>query len=222
MPTLKKIYRSERQIDRQNTILKTTRKLVSHVGYDGLRMRVLAEKSGVSPMTLYNLYSSKDELLLAALIDLLSELVRSAQVAAAKGFDRILLYQSIMSEEVERSPGYAEAMARALFQAKPEDRLVNTLLAEPIHQNLVQLVYEKNNGAIHEGVDPELLAHHITVQGWGVVLLWNKGLIDLDQVKRETTRSLLMTIIAVCKGPGSRRYKKRLAELDARWPRLLE
>ena len=65
----KQRYQSARQLKRQANILYMTRKLASEVGYDGLTMRGLAEKAEVSPKTLYNLFSSKDELLAAALED---------------------------------------------------------------------------------------------------------------------------------------------------------
>ena len=49
------------------------REFVADQGYEGMVMSQVAERAGVSPTTLYNLYNTKDELVLAALRELLVE-----------------------------------------------------------------------------------------------------------------------------------------------------
>ena len=56
-----------RQEVRREKILSAARKLVASQGYDGMVMSDLAESAEVSPTTLYNLFNTKDELLLEAL-----------------------------------------------------------------------------------------------------------------------------------------------------------
>ena len=63
-----------RQMDRRRRILESTRDLLAEGGYDGLQMRVLAERAGVSPMTLYNRFGNKDDLILTALQEMLGGL----------------------------------------------------------------------------------------------------------------------------------------------------
>jgi len=162
MPNPKRTYQSERQLLRRANILKSARKVVSHMGYDGLTMRGLAEASEVSPKTLYNLYKSKDELLLAALDDLLNGLVQTVhQTSDSKGFDYLLLRQERFSEEINNNPSYAQAMARALFQAKPEDILVKNLLVTPIRDILSQLKYEQRQGNLIQGLNLEDIARSL-------------------------------------------------------------
>ena len=66
------------QQERRNRILAAARELVAQHGYDGMIMRDVATAANVSPTTLYNLYNTKDELLLAALRDKLAENLRIA------------------------------------------------------------------------------------------------------------------------------------------------
>ena len=63
-----------RQMDRRRRILESTRDLLAEGGYEGLQMRVLAERAGVSPMTLYNRFGNKDDLILTALQEMLGGL----------------------------------------------------------------------------------------------------------------------------------------------------
>ena len=52
---------------RRSRILTAAQALLGEHGYDGMIMRDVAARAGVSPTTLYNLYNTKDELLLEAL-----------------------------------------------------------------------------------------------------------------------------------------------------------
>ncbi len=61
----KRKYESARQIQRQSDILASARQMLSDVGYSGMTMRGLADKAGVAPATLYNLYGGKDELIMS-------------------------------------------------------------------------------------------------------------------------------------------------------------
>lgn len=216
MQTSRLIYHSERQLKRRAKILKTARGLVSKFGYDGLTMRGLADAVKVSPKTLYNLYQSKDELLLSALDDLLTELTQSVRQARnVRGFNYLFLRQEIFSEEIRRSPGYADAMTRALFQAKPEDKLVYNLLTIPIREILIQLTHEKRQGSLINGLNLNHIARHITLQDWCVLLLWNKGTIDLKQIALENKRSLLITLVAITKAKIHNQFRSELANLYA-------
>ena len=53
-----------RQESRRHRILLVAREMVADHGYEGMVMSEVAERADVSPTTLYNLYNTKDELLL--------------------------------------------------------------------------------------------------------------------------------------------------------------
>ena len=59
-----------RQEGRRHRILSAARDMLSEYGYEGTVMSKVAQRAGVSPTTLYNLYNTKDELLLEALREL--------------------------------------------------------------------------------------------------------------------------------------------------------
>src|SRR5947209_19459743 len=67
----------EHKAERRERILRAARKLVAARGYDGLTMRELADAARVSVPTLYNLFGSKDAILVAELQTI------AARVAAA-------------------------------------------------------------------------------------------------------------------------------------------
>ena len=56
-----------RQQERRARILQTARELINEAGYAGMTTRELATRAKVSATTFFNLYNTKEELLLAAL-----------------------------------------------------------------------------------------------------------------------------------------------------------
>ena len=99
--TQKRKYESARQLERQSHIIETARRLLEEEGYEGMTMRGLAKQAGVAQGTLYNLYSSKDELVLAAINYVLEELGEKAiaMVDGKHGLDACLLYTSDAADE---------------------------------------------------------------------------------------------------------------------------
>jgi AcrR family transcriptional regulator len=72
-------YSSPRQQQRREKILTAARQLIADKGYDGLTMRDLARASGVSDATLYNLFTTKGRLVMAAVADLLEGITERVQ-----------------------------------------------------------------------------------------------------------------------------------------------
>ncbi len=192
-------YNSPRQLERQQRILECAREAIDHSGYDALTMNDLAATSGVSVKTLYNLFGSKDELLLLAVADLLTDLSESPQVSqAAPGIARMLANLEVTAAQIVATPAYAETMARALFQADREHRLVEILLGNTRAGVLEQLQLAQGQGELREEVDLEAAATLIAGQQWSAVLLWVKGLLALDDYLNQARRGLRMALIPLC------------------------
>ena len=66
-----------KQEERRQRILRAARDMVADHGYEGMVMSQVAERAGVSPTTLYNLYNTKDQLVMESLRELLAQNTRS-------------------------------------------------------------------------------------------------------------------------------------------------
>ena len=197
MNTIKRKYESPRQIARQASILRTTREMLSEVGYHATTIRGLAQKAGVAPGTLYNLYNSKDELVLAAVEDLLSEIYVEADQSSAPGIDRILALAGGLADATVANPEYAEAMGRALFGVDPDDPLTETLYARGIPEFERNLVDAQASGEVREDIDVHTIAVQLQAQGWGIVMAWLMGIIPLEDLRTEFMRCQLVILVQV-------------------------
>ncbi|MEM1231317.1 MAG: TetR/AcrR family transcriptional regulator [Pseudomonadota bacterium] len=207
-------YESPRQRERQRKILATARALLDEQGYAGMTMRELARSAGVAQGTLYNLYSSKDELIVAAVDDLLTELGEQAVAAeTAPGFDAIIQLAWIMGSQIEKTPNYAEAIARALFKAQPEDPIVEVTFGRFIPAVTGHL----HRAAALEDLRPDVaiapLARHLAGQNWSVILQWLMGVLPAAEIGRETVRSQMMTLAGVATRAANERLAKALQAL---------
>ena len=212
MSTQRKTYSSLRQLARQQRILECARRAISKVGYDALTMKDLAESSEVSIKTLYNLYSSKDELLMAAVADLLTDLAEQPVVLEAKaGIPRLLARVEAISAQVVATPAYAETMARALFQAGKDNRLVDVLLNGTRRSVLAQLQVAAAEGDLLPGLDLEQTATVLAGHQWSVVLMWSKGLVATADFEAVALRSQLLSLAALCQGEQKDKIVQKLS-----------
>ena len=214
MQAKKRKYESVRQLQRQSAILACARQVLEEQGYSGLTMRGLAKRAGVAPATLYNLYGSKDDLIVAAVDDLLTEMAeRAMAMDVAPGLDALLTMTELTAEQVQSTPKYAEAMTRALFNVQQGDPLVAGLFARGYPFRARQLRIAQQKGHLRPEVDVDVVAKHLTGAGWGQMLLWVMGLFTLAECCKEQIRSELMTLVSIARGTTRKRLEQSLDKL---------
>ncbi len=199
---------------RRQRILAATRELVGELGYDGTIMRDVAVRARVSPTTLYNLYNTKDELLLAALRE---EVTRSFQQALEQtegpGYERLLRHLHHVASQTREAPAFVEAITRALLQARAGDPLVEFLLhrtRDSVQESLAAMAEREE---LKAGADTEALAVALGGAFWASFMLWNKGMIELEALETFLIRSYLSVLIPIARGRAK-------ADLEARYEAL--
>ncbi len=209
----KRKYESARQLARQAGILASTREMLAEVGYNATTIRGLADRAGVAPGTLYNLYNSKDELVLAAVEDLLLDIGLRANAQAPVGMHRIIALADRTATVVVENPQYAEAMARALFRVEADDPLTGLLYARSLPFLVQQMKTGIKQGEFAEGTQPQTIAEHLVAQSWGITLAWVMGMISTDDLYKEYMRSQMMLLSGVAVGEAKNLLGERLAKL---------
>lgn len=206
-----------RQRARRARILEATRQLVTAVGYEGLTMRELAARAEVSPTTLYNLYSNKDELLFAAVGDRLAgSTIEVRELAPEPGYAQLVRTVEVLALHVAEAPPYAEAIAKALFQAGPDDPLTQLLVVRTCLRCRPSLQAMQSKRQLREGVDLERTAHLLVEASWGGMFGWMKGLVSLASLRRELRDMRLALLISVSRGAARREMEAWLeSEPDA-------
>ncbi len=200
-----------RQSEQRNRVLEATRRMLARDGYEGLQMRTLAEAADVSLMTIYNRFGNKDDVILLALQDLLSDLAERAQASGERGIENQLRNAEIIAEQILATPEYAKAMALMLFNGQPDSPIVEALLTNNVTQSNERLVEMRTLGEIGDAIDQEALARNLAVCTWSTILMWMKGFIPDDAFAREYRRASLFVLAPAMTPRARKKYAHELS-----------
>ena len=185
-------------------------------------MRDVAILANVSPTTLYNLYNTKDELLLEALRESVAEgWNRASEEVAEIGFDRLVVQLHHSVEQAREEPAYAKAITQALLRAKQGDQLVDVLLQRIQRGVTASLTAMQARKQLISNVDAEELARALVGVYWANFMLWSKGLVGIDDLERELKRAYLSFLMPVTQGKIKKDIRAQFdALLNSSPPRL--
>ena len=183
------------QQQRRERILLSARDQLSQFGYEGLNMRELAVIAEVSTSTLYNLYQSKDTLILAALEDQLADINAVVAETNTSGLGRFLARVEAVADQIVETPKYAEAMGKMLFGADAHDPIVQLLIGTSLSFNREELAEMASCGELRQETDRNFLARSLSSTGWSTVLMWMKGYVALHDFKQEYVRNAVTMML---------------------------
>ena len=183
------------QQQRRERILLSARDQLSQFGYEGLNMRELAVIADVSTSTLYNLYQSKDTLILAALEDQLADINAVVAETNTSGLGRFLARVEAVADQIVETPKYAEAMGKMLFGADAHDPIVQLLIGSSLSFNREELAEMAGCGELRQETDRNFLARSLSSTGWSTVLMWMKGYVALHDFKQEYVRNAVTMML---------------------------
>ena len=168
-------YSSPRQRDRRLRILRTAGRQLERHGLAATTMQSIAEISEVSTKTLYNLFGSRDLLLLEAATELLNYLEQSPVIMQSEeGIPRLLAFTEGAMRGFEQTPEYAKAIISLLVRAELDQTTVDARLGRVQRFAHSSLSCAAEQGELRAGLDLEELSYLIAGNQWGIALLWEK------------------------------------------------
>jgi len=191
-----------RQESRRHRILLGAREMVADHGYEGMVMSEVAERAEVSPTTLYNLYNTKDELLLEALRELIVINHQKVGEMSDDGPGWKYLLKLMENAALLRSsePAYAEAITDALLRAVQGDALTELLLKAVRQDFLYSLTKMADQGELRQEVDVEHLATILIGNYWATFIMINKGMEVISGMRLSLLVNMLSVLISASRG----------------------
>jgi AcrR family transcriptional regulator len=105
---------------RQLRFVEEALELAAEGGYDGLQMRLIAERAGAATGTLYQAFPSKDQLLVAALhrwLEIFEKSMEREVETIDAPYERLAFITRSMQVKLFDAPALAHALARAYLAA---------------------------------------------------------------------------------------------------------
>jgi AcrR family transcriptional regulator len=208
----------EHKDERRKRILAAARKLVVTEGYDGLTMRDLAAAARVSVPTLYNLFGSKDAILVA-------ELQASAPKIAARMqsgttyFTRGMAAFEAGMDLIAEAPEFHRAVMRmaltspetAPMRRGAEDGFIAIMAGN--------LSAAKAAGQLAPWAEPAIVARHMFAQYMSCFLAWGLGEVDFATFRTAALSGICHLLIGVARGPFAAEVEERLRALLRETPK---
>ena len=193
-------YASPAQAERRKRILRETLKLLQEASPADISMAQIAELSDVSTKTLYNLFKNRNGLLLAAAAQTRADTQSSANVMnASEGIYRILELTQRTMDNFERSPEFMNSAMSVVvgISAKEEAEHHRVGITQQWFYEML-LVAESEEQLLPE-TDCMQLSQILAASQWGVTLMWQKGLISLETLKRQAIIKHCIDLMPFCR-----------------------
>lgn len=146
-------------------------------GYDAVQMRDVAARAEVALGTLYRHYSSKDQLLLAAMLhqtELLRTRIEAQPPTASSPADRVSDVLGRACRALEREPRVTAALVSAMFSTDPDAIDMKRAVGDQLQGIIARAV--AGDGSAH--VDVEAVVEVLGGVWLSALALWAGGLTD--------------------------------------------
>ena len=168
--------REDRRLDMHEAIFRAAAELLDASGYDGFSMRVLAERIGYTPTTIYRYFRDKDELVIAVLLEGYGAFTRALTAAVEGAGDPFEQLDALGRAYVEFGLAHP-VMYRVLFMQRTDmwQRIPPERLEQACGADAFQLLLAVVRGAVGTGrtrtTDVESTAMSLWALMHGVVSL---------------------------------------------------
>lgn len=177
------------QAARRSRVLAAAIDLASEGGYDAVQMRDVATRAQVALGTIYRYFSSKDQLLAAALVEWASDLERRLAQKPPKGgtvADRVVDVLRRASRAMERNPTLTSALVTAVASPDPAVRQF---------QHDVDKIMETLVSAVLESVpDAESIRRVLSWVWFAALIGWVNGWTNAGTVGDELERAARLLV----------------------------
>lgn len=177
---------------RRARLLTAALELAASGGYEAVQMRDVAARAEVALGTLYRHYASKDQLLLAAMLDQTETLRRRLDQHPARGgtaAERVSTALEQACRALERQPRTTGALVRAMFSTEPEAAELKLAVQRELDGIIVRAI------GTDSGHDPDTVAAVVDTLGhvwFSVMAFWAGGVSGTPMGPRLTTAAHLL------------------------------
>jgi len=211
--------REENKTQRRGEILAAARTLMQEPGNAAFSMRALAEQAGVSIATPYNLFGSKQAVLVSLLDENLADYQSRLSELSGTGVDALFEAIALMCRLFAAEPDfYRNLISAVVTDSGPELKL---LIGGPRYALWKQLLQNaREAGELDADADPDAFAVTLTQLLAATVQEWALGSLGLKEMEARVRYGLALTLSAIATRRSSRGIRARLAAAEGDLQRL--
>lgn len=203
----------EHKAERRERIARVARALVAERGYDGLTMRDLARAARVAVPTLYNLFGSKDAILVAELEASARQIASRLPAGGDSFFARGMAGFEAGMSLIEEAPEFYRAVMR-MFMTSPQTDEMRRRVEEGYMAIMASnLSAAKAAGQLADWAEPAVVARHMFALYMASFLAWGMGELDLASFRAAALSGCCHLLAGVARGQFAADVEARIREL---------
>jgi AcrR family transcriptional regulator len=193
---------------RRNRILDAARELISEQGFENLTMRALAQASGVTVPTIYNLIGNKDAVLGATIHDGTMRFFGDVRSSA----NPIAILEKNVTELL-RQPAYYRPLLRILLNGGASEAMaeIDALYLRHLRETLKAMA---ERGELEPWVDCDILAERLLSNLYGAASEWATGLLSDETLPVVASFDANIALAGVATETSRRRFQNRARRLQ--------
>lgn len=205
----------EHKAERRERILSAARTLVAERGYEGLTMRDLARAAKVSVPTLYNLFGSKDAILVTELEAMAATIARAMPTTGDSFLQRGMATFDAGMKILEASPAFFRAVMQMFLTSSETIDARRRVELEFVEIMATTLRAAKAAGQLADWADPSIVARHMYTQHSAMYLAWSLGEVDFATFRAATLSGHAHILAGVARGAFAVEVEAALKNLVA-------
>ena len=193
---------------RRRKIVDAAASLLREAGFDGVSMAQIAERAGVAPGTVYNLFETKTAIVQQVFDADLADFERQlSDLAVRDALERIFAAVELAARLYRRDPAFYRAMARARRGA---DR-ARIAIAGPRQAFWErQVAAAIDDGGLSPGASAHLVGVALSQLMRGAFLEWAEHAISAEQLAAEVAYGFAMILLAHASKPAAAVLEARM------------
>jgi AcrR family transcriptional regulator len=207
----------EHKAERRERIGKAARQLVVERGYEGLTMRELAQKARVAVPTLYNLFGSKDAILVAELEASARVIASSLSLGGDSFFARGVATFEAGTRMVEDQPDFYRECMHMFLTSTETAEMRHRIEDGYIALMASNLAAAKAAGQLADWAEPEIVARHMFALYISILIAWGLGEVDLPTFRIAALSGMCHLLAGVARGPFAADVEAKLRTLPTQY-----
>ncbi len=203
---------------RRDEIIDAARRLMRDAGDAGFSMRNLATEAGVSIATPYNLFGSKQAILLAVLDADLSDYQRELAAMQADAIEVLFDASALLSTVLRREPDFYRNALAAVARDGPEFGVMVNAPRYLVWKRLLQQATAA--GLLSDAVNPDAFAIASSQLMMASLLEWAGGTLTLEELDARNEYGLALTLSAIATDRSRDYLAERMRRAENRLQRL--
>ena len=200
----------EKQLERRQAIQSDAWRLMAERGYEGVTMRELSKRTGISTRTLYEMYGNKDALLGEAFRGRLRIVFDRIETGiTAKGLEHLIQMNTAIAHSIVTSENFSRAYASVLASNRISIYTIETPVAH-FRQCLTEIGEE---GGFLPWADLDLTARRVLMGQNALMIQWGNGTISSTHLEAVYMLSLCEILIPLTLGATRSALEQRLQGL---------